>query len=249
MNKIAKGLLPLAIKISSVKPDPKNVRKHNDRNLETIKNSIEVYGQRKPIICNSKTKLIEAGNGLWMAAKELKWTEIAAIFVDNDDQLARAYSLIDNQSALLSDWDLPALKDTLEQLDTGAFDMAKTGFTTDEIEELMTQYYSPANIDDLLNEVDYDISSAHIEFQADDKKPNVMTDTGYRSHFTNTDLKDFATMEDVVKGMVAEIMQLNQQERKSKKAPQYTLTFEPSLEYLRNNPQQPTLFDMGELAR
>lgn len=154
MNKIAKGLMPLMVKITAVKPDPRNARKHNERNLETIRHSLEVYGQRKPIIVNERTKLIEAGNGLWLAAKELRWTEIAAIFVDDDDQVARAYSLMDNQSALLSDWDLPTLKDTLEQLDTGAFDMAKTGFTSDEIEELMTRYYSPASIDDLLGEID-----------------------------------------------------------------------------------------------
>ena len=154
MNKIVESLLPLAIKVSAVKPDPRNARKHNDRNLETIKNSLETYGQRKPIICNKKTKLIEAGNGLWLAAKELGWTEIAAVFVDDDDQLARAYSLMDNQAALLSEWNLPLLKDTLEQLDTGACDMSITGFTADEIEELMTQYYAPVSIDDLLKEVD-----------------------------------------------------------------------------------------------
>lgn len=61
---------------------------------------------------------------------------------------------MDNQSALLADWDLPVLKDTLEQLDTGAFDMGKTGFSAEEIEELMTQYYAPASLDDLLQELD-----------------------------------------------------------------------------------------------
>lgn len=154
MNNIIESLSALSVRINSVKPDPRNARRHNDRNLETIKNSLETFGQRKPIICNKKRKLIQAGNGIWLAAKELGWTEIAAIFVDDDDQMARAYGLMDNQSALLSEWNLPVLKDTLEQLDTGAFDMAKTGFTADEIEKLMTQYYSPANIDDLIKQVD-----------------------------------------------------------------------------------------------
>lgn len=48
---------------------------------------------------------------------------------------------MDNQSALLADWDLPTLKDLLQELDDGEVDMDLTGFNTAEIEDLMTQFH------------------------------------------------------------------------------------------------------------
>ena len=141
MDSIIASLQPLAVDISSVKPDPRNARKHPPRNLETIKRSLETYGQRKPIVVNAKTNTIEAGNALWESAKALGWDRIAVVRVDDNKEMATGYGIMDNQSALLAEWDLPILKDILEELDTGAWDMDLTGFLGDEIEDLMAQFY------------------------------------------------------------------------------------------------------------
>jgi len=69
--------------------------------------------------------------------------EIAVVFVDDTDEQAKAYGIMDNRSAELAEWDLPGLKDILESLDTGAFDMDLTGFDTESIESLMTQLHEP----------------------------------------------------------------------------------------------------------
>ena len=138
---IVDELKSLAVDISSIKPDPRNARKHPDRNLEAIKKSLQTYGQRKPIVVNSRTGIIEAGNGLYQAAKELGWEKIAAVKVNDDDDYAKGFSVADNQTALLAEWDFPILRDILEELDTGAFDMDATGFNTQEIENLMTQFH------------------------------------------------------------------------------------------------------------
>jgi len=69
--------------------------------------------------------------------------EIAVVFVDDTDEQAKAYGVMDNRSAELAEWDLPGLKDILESLDTGAFDMDLTGFDTESIENLMTQIHQP----------------------------------------------------------------------------------------------------------
>ena len=140
---IVDELKSLAVDISSIKPDPRNARKHPDRNLEAIKKSLQTYGQRKPIVVNSRTGIIEAGNGLYQAAKELGWEKIAAVKVNDDDDYAKGFSVADNQTALLAEWDFPILRDVLEELDTGAFDMDATGFNTQEIENLMTQFHIP----------------------------------------------------------------------------------------------------------
>ena len=135
---IEEGLLPLVIPISSIKPDPRNARKHPERNLEAIKRSLATYRQRKPIVVRKDTMTVEAGNGMLQAAKALGWPVIAAVVVNDDEDYAKGFGIMDNQSALTAEWDLPNLKDLLQELDTGAFDMDLTGFDTKELEDLMT---------------------------------------------------------------------------------------------------------------
>jgi len=142
MSNIAEALKPLAVPVDSVRPDPRNARAHDERNINTIRKSLEVYGQRKPIVVNHDG-IIEAGNGLYQAAKELKWTEIAVVKVKDDADYAKGFGVMDNKSAELAEWSLPDLKDILEELDTGAFDMDATGFSDKEIEDLMTQFHVP----------------------------------------------------------------------------------------------------------
>jgi hypothetical protein len=70
-EKIPESLKPLLTDIKSIKPDKRNARKHPVRNLDTIKLSLETYGQRKPIVVNAQNDTIEAGNGLYLAAAGL----------------------------------------------------------------------------------------------------------------------------------------------------------------------------------
>ncbi|GAI15599.1 unnamed protein product, partial [marine sediment metagenome] len=50
-------------------------------------------------------------------------------------------------------WDYPRLKDLIIEIDTGEFDIEATGFTEEEIEELITKF-AIIDIDKLLNELD-----------------------------------------------------------------------------------------------
>ena len=140
VHNITAELLPLMVPIDSIRQDPRNARQHNDRNMDTIKRSLVAYGQRKPVVVNHDG-VIEAGNGLHEQARLLGWTHIAAVRVNDDGATATAFGVMDNQSALLADWDMPQLKDLLQELDTGDFDMDLTGFGAEEIEDLMTQYH------------------------------------------------------------------------------------------------------------
>jgi len=139
--KVIESLKGLLVDINTIKQDPRNARQHPARNIETIKKSLEAYGQRKPIVVNLNTGFIEAGNGMWEAAKSLGWDKIAVVKVDDDKDVAKAYGIMDNQSALLADWDLPTLKDLLQELDDGSVNMDLTGFNETEIEDLMTQFH------------------------------------------------------------------------------------------------------------
>jgi len=144
LDNVIEALFSLKVPIESVKPDPRNARQHPARNLKAIMDSLDAYGQRKPIVVNAQTMTIEAGNGMWEAAQALGWDEIAVAFVKDDKAVASAYGIMDNQSALLAEWDLPTLKDLLQELDDGETNMELTGFTAEEIETLMTQFNVPS---------------------------------------------------------------------------------------------------------
>ena len=139
MSNIIESLKSLTVPIDSVRADPHNARQHDERNINTIKKSLETYGQRKPIVVNHDG-IIEAGNGLWQAAKELGWTEIAVVKVKDDGDYAKGFAIMDNKSGELSDWSLPDLKDLLEGLDANNYDLELTGFDIAEIENMMTAF-------------------------------------------------------------------------------------------------------------
>src|SRR5262249_4656025 len=115
---IAEQLRPLAVPCSELSPDPANARRHPDPNLEAIKASLRVYGQRKPAVVNRRSGNIEAGNGTLQAAQALGWTHLAAVYVDDDPMTAVGFSIADNRTAELAEWDREALDRLLAEIKT-----------------------------------------------------------------------------------------------------------------------------------
>jgi ParB-like chromosome segregation protein Spo0J len=142
MDNIAEDLQPLAVDIDSVKEDPQNARKHPAENMEALCRSLQTYGQRKPVVVNSETGVIEAGNALWAAAKQQGWDMIAVIRVKDDPDSATGYAVMDNRSAELSEWDYMNLDTILRQLDE-AFDINLTGYTEEELQYLLETVFIP----------------------------------------------------------------------------------------------------------
>jgi DNA modification methylase len=108
--------------------DPQNARKHDDKNLKAIADSLRQFGQRKPIVLHGKT--VVAGNGTLVAARSLGWTHIDAVHVPADwtaDQV-KAYAIADNRSAELAEWDDKVLSAQLLDLEAAGFDIKSFGF-------------------------------------------------------------------------------------------------------------------------
>ncbi len=117
---IIDDLLPLKVRIGDVREDPNNARQHSDESIEQVAASLKRYGQRKPIVVNQETGIVEAGNGTLKAALSLKWSHIAVVRVKDDHQTAAGYAIADNRVAELSDWDTVAMKALLDSLDDPA---------------------------------------------------------------------------------------------------------------------------------
>ena len=116
------------VNINELVLDPKNARKHDDKNLKAISDSLSQFGQRKPIVLHGRT--VVAGNGTLVAARSLGWTHIEAVYVPEawtPDQV-KAYAIADNRSAELAEWDDKVLASQLLELDEAGFDITTLGF-------------------------------------------------------------------------------------------------------------------------
>jgi len=125
------------VSIDSLSFDPANVRKHGERNLATIKASLQRFGQQKPIVVDANG-VVRAGNGTLAAAKALGWKEIAVVRSTLAGSEATAYAIADNRTAELAEWDEDALAETLSALqceDEALLDAA--GFDSAELSKMI----------------------------------------------------------------------------------------------------------------
>ena len=107
---IIEDLKPLATDIGRLSNLPDNPRKGN---VDAVANSLATFGQRKPIIARKVDGVVIAGNHTLQAARQLGWTEVAVVWVEDDDITAKAYALADNRTAELGTYDDQLLADMI----------------------------------------------------------------------------------------------------------------------------------------
>lgn len=134
---IAEPLRHLAVPIETLSLDPANARLHDERNLDAIKGSLARWGQRLPVVVQRHGKVVRAGNGRVLAARQLGWTHLAALIVDEPDVEATAFAIADNRTSDLAEWDDSALARLLQSLPQDLLDT--TGFSTDDLNELLSE--------------------------------------------------------------------------------------------------------------
>ena len=103
------------VRVDSLSEDPANVRIHPERNLEAIKASLRASGQQKPIVVDRRGIVI-AGNGTLRAARALGWEEIDIVRSNLEGPAAVAFSIADNRTAELAEWDVENLPKILAEL-------------------------------------------------------------------------------------------------------------------------------------
>lgn len=169
-------------KIDDLLPAVYNPRKDltpEDREYQKIKRSIEEFGYVEPIIYNVTTGTIVGGHQRLKVLKELGYTDIAVVEIEETPEREKALNLALNK--IEGEWDMAALKDLLQELDTGELDMDMTGFDDWEIEQLMTQYYVG---DDIPEELE-------METESDDgekTQKNILTFDGKKVAMTDEEL-------------------------------------------------------------
>lgn len=157
-------------KIDELIPAIYNPRKDltvNDAEYKKIKRSIETFGYVDPIIVNERTGVIIGGHQRLKVLKDLGYEEIEVSVVNLDEKQEKALNIALNK--ISGEWDFELLKDLLEELDVGDFDVTLTGFDEEEIENLLTQYFeeSPDSFEELDEddiETEYRCPKCHYEW-------------------------------------------------------------------------------------
>jgi len=126
--------------LNSSEYNPRKDLQPEDIEYQKIKRSIKEFGYVDPIIVNKDMTVI-GGNQRLKILKELGYKEIDCVIVDLDKTKEKALNIALNK--IEGEWDLPKLKDLLQELDTGELDMDITGFEYTDLEKLMTQFYVP----------------------------------------------------------------------------------------------------------
>ena len=124
LDYIVKGLRPLAVPIDSIELDPRNARTHDDANLRSIRGSLVKFGQREPLVVNKTNKQVEAGNGRLIVARELGWTHIAVVWVEDAPAAQSGFSIADNRTAELAGWNDDLLADLIAEIQADTPDLA-----------------------------------------------------------------------------------------------------------------------------
>lgn len=118
-----------SVAIGSLIAYPTNPRRGD---IDAIASSLAAHGQYRPIVVQTNTNFVLAGNHTLKAAKKLGWKKIKITRVDVSEEQARKIVLADNRMTDLAGYNEPLLKSLLNALP----ELDGTGFTASEVETL-----------------------------------------------------------------------------------------------------------------
>lgn len=109
----------------------------NDGAVKFVKNSIEEFGFKVPIVID-KNGVIVAGHTRYKASQELGLETVPCVVADDlTDEQVKAFRIADNKTSEKASWDLDALKTEMEELEEiDGIDMREFGFDDFEISAL-----------------------------------------------------------------------------------------------------------------
>ena len=125
-------LLPLLVPTATLVLDPKNARKHSQKQVELLAQWLEKHALNQPIVLKPDGKTVSAGNCVLRSFRYLGWEKVPAVEYAGED--VREFGIVDNRSAELSSWDIPVLKDELAALEN--LDVGSLGFEVGDLTNL-----------------------------------------------------------------------------------------------------------------
>ena len=122
-------------KISGLSPAKYNPRTISSDSLGRLTKSLSELGNLQPITWNAKTSNIVGGHQRLKCYLALGKDEVEVWAVWLDEVQEKAANIALNK--LSGEFDMPKLKDILEEIDVGEIDVDITGFSLEEISKMM----------------------------------------------------------------------------------------------------------------
>lgn len=142
-------------KLKAAEYNPRKDLQPEDEEWRKIQRSIEEFGYVDPIIVNSDMTVI-GGHQRLKVLKDLGYTEIECNVVDLDKTKEKALNIALNK--ISGEWDNAKLEELLAELNTTDIDMDITGFSFDEIDDILKDIEGSKeddfDVEQALNEID-----------------------------------------------------------------------------------------------
>ena len=146
------------INIENLKPAEYNPRKDlkpEDEEYQKIKNSLVEFGYVAPIIVNSDMTVI-GGHQRLKVLKELGYTEVECNIVDLDKNKEKSLNIALNK--ITGEWDNTKLEELLAELKEADVNLDATGFSFDEVDNILKDITGTKeddfDLDEALEEID-----------------------------------------------------------------------------------------------
>lgn len=127
------------VDVAKLIPNPKNPNQHPDSQIQLLGRIIRQTGWRQPITVSKRSGFIVKGHGR-LAAALLEGVKEVPVDYQNYTNEAEEYAdlVADNRIAELAETDNKLLADIFADIDTGEIPMELTGYTEDEVANLVT---------------------------------------------------------------------------------------------------------------
>ncbi len=123
--------------VDEIIPYEANPRK-NDGAVAAVAASIREFGFRQPVVVDEEGVIV-VGHTRWKAAQELGLEQVPVhVATELSPEQILAYRIADNKTASLSEWDMELLPIELGELKALDYDVELMGFTTEEVDELLS---------------------------------------------------------------------------------------------------------------
>lgn len=127
------------VQISALIPYARNSRTHSDVQVAQVAASIQEFGFTNPVLIDQSGEII-AGHGRVLGARQLGMSSVPCIRLAHlNEAQKRAYVIADNKLALNAGWDEKLLGFEMSELSEMGFDIGLTGFSAEEIKELLPE--------------------------------------------------------------------------------------------------------------
>lgn len=147
--------------IGALKAYDRNARTHSPEQVAQIAASMVEFGFTNPVLIDKRGTIV-AGHGRVEAAYSIGLEEIPCIRLEHltEDQV-RAYCLADNKLALNAGWNMDTLAAELKGLEAVGFDMSLTGFSPEELAEIMGDTVEDTDPEEPAPEVEFSEELLH----------------------------------------------------------------------------------------